>query len=299
VAPAAGQGTGDQQQPVPMQTSPAPPPSSPQQQSGQQQHTQHTTGQPTGAYMPPNQPVPPPGAPAYMPWPQMGPGAEPHQLPNLPACPTAPWPYMVPPAQLYGVPNYPPTHPAAHHQGPIPGCYAPAVPMVFMTPWGWPAVAAPVSGWGGMPGPFSCAAAAPPPLPPGWQLGQAGGQLPPAVQGSRGPPAPTAAGSGRGNQRRKQVSKKARQVIEDATDRGDEDQEAGCTSDDDWLPEASVPAAAAAARSQQVVKVVYKASGCCDLLMPRCFLSCLPAQKAQAVSKNVNALKNRRPCQKM
>jgi hypothetical protein len=68
-----------------------------------------------------------------MPWPLMGPGAEPHHVPNLTAYPTAPWPYMVPPAQPYGVPNYPAAHPAgAHPLGPQLGHYAPAVPVMMM-----------------------------------------------------------------------------------------------------------------------------------------------------------------------
>jgi hypothetical protein len=43
-------------------------------------------------------------------------------------------------------------------------------------------------------------------------------------------------------------------LLVEAADTGDEDEEAGCSSDDDWLPERMPPAAG----SQQVVKVVYK-----------------------------------------
>jgi hypothetical protein len=57
----------------------------------------------------------------------------------------------------------------------------------------------------------------------------------------------------------KEVSKRARQqVLVEAADRGDEDEEAGCSSDDDWLPDQVPPAADG---SQQVVKVVYKVCG--------------------------------------
>ena len=54
-------------------------------------------------------------------------------------------------------------------------------------------------------------------------------------------------------------------MLVETADRGDEDEEAGCSSDDDWLPNQMPPAADG---SQQVVKVVYKASGV-SLLMHR------------------------------
>jgi hypothetical protein len=65
-----------------------------------------------------------------------------------------------------------------------------------------------------------------------------------------------AAGGSKTGDKCKQFSKKARQQVRvEAADRGDEDEEAGCSSDDDWLPEQMPPAAAG---SRQVVKVVYK-----------------------------------------
>uniref|UniRef100_A0A383WGG2 PHD-type domain-containing protein n=1 Tax=Tetradesmus obliquus TaxID=3088 RepID=A0A383WGG2_TETOB len=70
---AAEQDKQQQQQTVPMQTSPPPPPQQ-QLHSGQQQHIQHSAGLSTGSNIPPNQPVAPmAAAPAYMPWPQIGP----------------------------------------------------------------------------------------------------------------------------------------------------------------------------------------------------------------------------------
>jgi hypothetical protein len=79
-----------------------------------------------------------------------------------------------------------------------------------------------------------------------------------------------AATLGRGNakQQRMQVSKKARQqVLVVVADRADEDENAGGTSDDDWLPE-QVPSATAGG-SQQVAKVVYKVSCFTEFEMPK------------------------------
>ena len=213
-----------------------------------QQHSQQQAGIYAEPYLPPN--VPPATASAYMPRPLMRPSAEPHQLPNQTACPTVPWPYMVPSVQPYGVPN-PAAH-AAYPVAPTYGHYAPAMPVMMM-PWGWPAAAAPMPGWG-MPGSF-----APPPLPPGWQPVQFGGQQPPVAQGPPlAPAAPAAPAATACRQPRRQaVSTKARVTVQVA-DKGDEDVDGGCTSDDDWLPGLPEQIPAAAAGSQQVVRVVYK-----------------------------------------
>jgi hypothetical protein len=92
--------------------------------------------------------------------------------------------------------------------------------MMMMMPWGgWPAVAAPVPGWG-VRGVYSFA---PPPLP-GWQPVQHVGQQAPAAQKAGGSLAPVAlmtAGPGSGNakRQRKQVTKKAKQhVLVEAAD---------------------------------------------------------------------------------
>ena len=225
-AGAVEQNNQQQQQPVPMQTSSPPP---------LQQHSQQQAGIYAEPYLPPN--VPPATASAYMPWPLMRPSAEPHQLPNQTACPTVPWPYMVPSAQPYGVSNHPAAHAAAAYPvAPTCGYYAPAMPVMMM-PGGWPAAAAPM---------------------PGWQPVQLGGQQPPVAQGPPlAPAAPAAAAAAAAacrQPRRQAVSTKARVIVQVA-DKGDQDDDGGCTSDDDWLPE-QMPAATAG--SQQVVRVVYK-----------------------------------------
>jgi hypothetical protein len=88
-------------------------------------------------------------------------------------------------------------------------------------------------------------------------------------------------------------------VTVQVAEKGDEDDDGGCTSDDEWLPRLpglpeQIPAAAAG--SQQVVRFMYKVRVLsCDAHVSL-FNTCTTTEKVYAMSKNANTLRICRLC---